>query len=65
MKIKIQNLKNNADKAKALYAYGKITREQAREQIKPYITEFNSGQLKLSKKFGMKAKTISDIGYLR
>lgn len=60
-----QQLKNIADEGKYLYKIGKITREEAKEKIMPYIQAFNEKSISIAKKYGMKPKKISFTSYIR
>ena len=54
-----------AKEIRCLYGTGKITREQALAQLKPYIDLVNEKSIKLAKKFGVKPKLVTLETYLR
>jgi len=58
-------LKDTADKAKADYNYGRITREKAKDLIAPYIEHVNKEGMKIAKEYGVKHRPVSVVGYLR
>lgn len=60
-----KQLKLQADKAKASYNLGHITREECKKEVMPYINHFNARSKELAKKYNQRAKTISFITYIR
>lgn len=58
-------LMKTAQDAKWKYAIGAITREEAKEDVMPYINAVNAKAEELAKKYGMKAKKVSFIGFMR
>lgn len=54
-----------AQKAKSLYSLKKITREQAKAEIDPYIQSFNEKSKTIAKKYNQKPKTISFTTFTR
>lgn len=58
-------LRAAADQAKNEYAFGQITREQAKERIQPYLDAVNEKSKEISKKYGKKHKDVSFIGFIR
>lgn len=61
----MEELKNRAFDARESYKSGLITREEAKDDIKPYIDVFNKRSKEIAKKYGMKPKTITLAGFLR
>jgi hypothetical protein len=64
-KEEIKPIKHKAEKAKYLYNIGKMSREEAKEEIGPYIELFNEKAKSIAKKYNQKPKTISYVTYLR
>lgn len=58
-------LKERADKARSLYRSNLINREEAIEQIEPFIQAYNKKSKEIAKKYGQRPKTISIISFLR
>lgn len=65
MTSETRELLQKAEKARALYSIGKISRKQARSQIEPYIQAFNAKSKEISKKYKMKPKLISFSQFVR
>lgn len=65
MNVEVQNLKKNAEEFKALYRIKEVSRDQAKENIMPYIDAFNSKSKEIAKKYGMKPQTISFAKFIR
>lgn len=61
----IVKVRIEAERAKALYAFGHITREEAEEKIQPFIDLANKRGKELAKEHGTTFKPISVIGFLR
>ena len=58
-------LKIRAKQAKILFGQGKISQEKAEESIVPFIDYLNVKAPEIAKKFGVKARKFSVIGFLR
>ena len=61
----IGKLKNIADTYCDLYRLGKISREEAKEYITPYLDYVNEKSKELAKKYNQKHKEITFSYYLR
>lgn len=57
--------RERAEQARILYNSGKITREEAKEMILPYINKFNEASKRLAEKYGVKPKLFSLAAFLR
>jgi hypothetical protein len=51
--------------AKGLYFQGRITREEAKERIEPYLTEANEVGREIMKKYNKKHTDITFIKFVR
>jgi hypothetical protein len=58
-------LKEQADKARILYARNLITREQAKADCTPYITAFNEKATEIARKYNQRPKKISFASFIR
>lgn len=58
-------LKGIAENARTLYRSNLISREEATERIKPFVTEYNRKSKEIAKKYNQRAKTISIATFLR
>ena len=65
MEKTLDEIKDEAFLARALYKGNQITREQARERIMPYINMYNEKVVEIAKKYNQKPKKISFITFLR
>ena len=65
MTIEMLNLKEQAEKGKALYKTGQISRNEAVEMVAPYINAFNAKSKEISKKYNQRAKLISFATFMR
>ena len=61
----IDKLKNIADTYCDLYRLGKISREEAKEHIAPYLDYVNEKSKELAKKYNQRHKEITFSYYLR
>lgn len=61
----VQQLKQKAEVARMAYRQGLITREEAKEEITPYLNALNSRSRELAKKYNQKPKLVSFISYIR
>ena len=61
----IEQMKMNADHARALYRVGHISRKEAEESIAPYAEAFNSKSRELARKYGQRPRLFSVTSYLR
>ena len=64
-KVDIDKLKTVADTYCDLYRLGKISREEAKEHIMPYLDYVNEKSKELAKKYNQKHKEITFSYYLR
>ncbi len=58
-------LQNQAERYRDLYRMGKITREEAKEKIMPYLDFVNNKSKELCKKYNQKHKKIIFSSYVR
>lgn len=65
MTIEMLNLKEQAEKGKALYKTGQISRNEAVEMVAPYINAFNAKSKEIAKKYNQRAKLISFATFMR
>lgn len=65
MNQEVKELFERAQIARALYNTGKISREQAKAEIDPYINLFNKKSKELAKKYNQKPKLISFASFVR
>lgn len=65
MTLEIMELYNTAYQYKTLYATGQCTREEAKEHIMPYIDAVNERGKELEKKYKVKYKPVSFVGFCR
>lgn len=65
MNQEVKELLARAQEARALYNAGKISREQAKAEIDPYINLFNKKSKELAKKYNQKPKLISFSSFVR
>lgn len=61
----MEDLITQANKAKNLYKYGIISREEALALIQPYIDKVNETSTKLAKEFNTKPRYVTATGFLR
>lgn len=61
----VSEAKTRAEVARQLYRSGKITREEAKEQIMPYIDAVNARSKELAKKYNQKPKLVNFSSYVR
>jgi hypothetical protein len=65
MTPEVEQAMNKAHEARAKFKVGKITHEEAAEQIIPYLNLVNNGGRKMSKKFGNPYRPVTLTGFLR
>lgn len=58
-------LKKQADIAKMMYKTNRITRDEAKAEIQPYIDTFNETSKRIAKKYNQKVKVISFATFIR
>ena len=63
--MNVDKLKNIADTYCDLYRLGKISREEAKEHIAPYLDYVNKKSKELAKQYSQKHKEITFSYYLR
>lgn len=61
----VQQSKQKAEVARLAYRQGLITREEAKEEITPYLNALNNRSRELAKKYNQKPKLVSFISYIR
>ena len=65
MNDEVIELKLKAEYYRALYQANKCTREEAKENIMPYINLINNKSKEIAKKYNQKPKTVSFSAYIR
>lgn len=58
-------IRMRAEEARYLYRFGKISREQAFKEVKPYIDLVNTTAREKSEKYGLKFSSVSVVWYCR
>lgn len=58
-------LRMQAEQARAEYRRGMITREEAKKRIDPFKIAFEAKSKELAKKYGLRAQKFSLTAYLR
>lgn len=58
-------LEKTAREARILYNTGVISREEAKEMIKPYAEAFNKKSAEIAAKYNLKPKKFSFISFVR
>lgn len=61
----MENLKETAEKYRYLYRKGECTREEAKENIQPYLNYINEQSKIIAKKYKQNPKFVDFIGYIR
>ena len=61
----IKELKYRAEIARLQYQMNHITRDEAKEQIMPYINVINERSKELAKKYNQKPKLVTFITFFR
>ena len=61
----MNNLYEQALQTKALYRSGKISREEAKEQIKPYEDFYNAKVVEIAKKYKRKPMKFNFASFMR
>ena len=65
MNERMQLLKLKAEQYRDLYRLGKITREEAKNSIMPYLDEVNSKGREIAKKYNRKYRNITFSTFVR
>lgn len=65
MKKEILELRNKAEEGRYLYRINKISREEAKIMIEPYLDAINNKQKELAKKYNQKVKKVTFASYVR
>jgi hypothetical protein len=65
MKKETKQLLNKAQQAKLDYRFGKISEEEAIEEVKPYKEVFDKEQVKIAKKFGKRPAPLNIKSFIR
>lgn len=65
MRDEVKTLRDNAEKARLKYHSKLITREQAKEEIMPYINACNTFAKQLAKKYGVRPRLINFNSFIR
>lgn len=60
-----QLIKHKAETAKFLYRTGKISKEEANQDIQPYLDLLNKKSKELAKKYGQRPKLVNFSSYVR
>ena len=58
-------IRMQAEQARAEYRRGMITREEAKKRIDPFKVAFEAKSKELAKKYGLRAQKFSLTAYLR
>lgn len=61
----MEEIKARAFEARDSYKAGLITRNEAKEMIVPYIKLYNEKSKQIAKKYNMKPRYISFVGFIR
>lgn len=61
----MEEIKARAFEARDSYRAGFITRNEAKELIMPYIKLYNEKSKQIAKKYNMKPRYISFVGFVR
>lgn len=61
----MEETKARAFEARDSYKAGLITRNEAKEMIVPYIKLYNEKSKQIAKKYNMKPRYISFVGFIR
>lgn len=61
----MENLKENAFYAKIQYQLWKITVEQAKEQIKPYLDYVNEKGIEIARRCGVRHRNVHFTSFVR
>ncbi|MCY8420280.1 hypothetical protein [Bacillus inaquosorum] len=65
MNKEILDLKTVAEAARAAYKMGHLSREEATEKIKPYLTQVNEKAVAIAKKYNQRPRKVSLTSFLR
>lgn len=65
MDERMQLLKLKAEQYRDLYRLGKITREEAKIGIMPYLDEVNSKGIEIAKKYNRKYRKVTFSNFAR
>lgn len=65
MKEEVRLAREKAEEAKNLLRYGKISMDEAKRRVEPYIRMVNEGGKRLAKEFGNPFRAVSATGFLR
>lgn len=60
-----EEAKANAEHYRSMYRMGLCTRDEAKENIQPFLDMVNEKSLELCKKYNQKHKKVTFIGYIR
>jgi len=60
-----QKLKRYSEDVRVLYLQGKITREEAREELKEFIEFYNETSKRIAKKYDMKPHKFCFAAFMR
>ena len=61
----MEEIKARAFEARDSYRAGFITRDEAKEMIMPFIKLYNEKSKQIAKKYNMKPRYISFVGFIR
>lgn len=65
MTDEVMEMKAKAEHASFLYNIGKLSREDAKEDIQPYLDAVNKKQEELAKKYKQKVKKVTFNTFVR
>lgn len=65
MDERMQLLKLKAEQYRDLYRFGKITREEAKNGVMPYLDEVNLKGIEIAKKYNRKYRKITFSSFVR
>jgi hypothetical protein len=65
MRKEVQEAMDKAHEARAMLRTGKISLEQAKELVAPYIQMVNEGGKRMSKEYGNSFRPVTATGFLR
>lgn len=63
--IEVDEIKEKAFRARAMYRAGKITRAEALEEMEDYIELFDARSREIAKKYGQRPRLFSFAAFMR
>lgn len=61
----MESIRREAEKARAMYRRGEISRKQAKEMMAPFEMAYNEKSKELAKKYNVKAHKFNFSAYVR